>query len=389
MKKNKTIAVDNIRDLKDLNARKVLIGGGQLVFASMSANVAPPKGFVAQRPRDAARGFLSGFQKNLPKVYVYVNPMLFDWPKTRFGLAIDAYIAWGTGQRKGETVLIGGIERDEGSFTVDVLVFDSGRLVAIYDKELPDRQNVRFRGAAEAIVSKIKADYPKARIKQAAPLSDWTIEGVEYVDTKPLKHLSYRPLSRSLNSHRHLLVPAAIATAGVIFNFGIIGAAWNTYQDAQKRYEVAANDPEVKIAGGVDSEYINVITQRRMFMETARRQDVLPSKMLQIVRGIGVLPAVQIVELQLPAPSISSQPTSALIVSAEGNKNPDLITDDRVADAKMKISVPRTRDSALEQAKDVLATLRDSTGMSLRLTHRGWQEDNNRRIYTIEGFIHD
>ncbi len=388
MSKNKIVAFASPRALDNVESRKLLIGG-QLVFASMSANAVPPsKNYFAQTPREAVGGLFSGLQKRNPKVYVHVHPSVLDMPKARYGFTIDAYLAWGIKQRKGQFALIGGIEREDGEFLVDVLVFDAGQLIELYDQELPERSSVRFQAAAQSVIDGVKRKYPKAHVAQAAPLGDWGIPNVEYIGDKPLKRLSYRPLAKTVDSRRELLVPAAIVLAGVAFNVGAIGMAWNKYSEAQVRYENAASDPNIKMQGGIDSNYINVMTQRRLFMETPRRQDVLPSKVLDIVRGVGVLPGVQIVEMKLPAPSISLQEASGIVVISEAKKNSDLLTDDRVPDAWLRISVPRSAGSALEQAQQVVETLRGSTGMSLRLVHRGWQDENTRRIFTIEGFIH-
>lgn len=387
MSKNKIISAASQQDLAGIKERRLLIGG-QLVFAAMQAGNTPPKGYVAQMPREAVSGLLAGFKKNNPKVHVHVHPSALELPKTRFAFAIDAYLTWGAKQRSGTVALFGGIERNDGGFHVDVLVFDEGRLVELYDQELPERGSSRFGAAAESIVSQLRAKFPGVRVLQAAPLSDWGLTGVEYVGERPLKHLSFKPLSRSLNDRGHLALPAAIVLAGVLFNIGAVGMAWTNYRNAVSRYDAAAADPEIAKQGGIDSNYINVMTQRRVFMEAPRRQDLLPAKILSIVRGIGVLPSVQIVEMKLPAPSIGAQPSSGVVVNPEGSKDKDLITPERVPDTWMRISVPKSNGSALDQAHDVLSTLARSTGMTLRLVQRGWQDDGARRIFTIEGFIH-
>lgn len=389
MKKSLT-AYESVSALKEASARKALIGG-QLVFATMVAATQPPKGYVAQSPRDAVGGLLASFQKQVPKMYVYIHPELFELAKTRFALTVDAYLAWGLRQRRGETVVIGGTERVDGSTHIDVLVFDSGKLIALYDRELPERDNARFNIAVDALIQQVRTDYPKARIKQAAPLTDWAIDGVEYIGEKPLSSATYRPLSKATSDKGSYLLPVGVAVAGVLFNFAMIGLAWNNFEAAQDEFESASASQDVRAAGGVDSDYINLLTQRQTFMETPRRQDVLPSKVLHIVRGIGVLPGVQIISLQLPAPGISAPSADAVhAIHPDEKRNLDLITADRIADAQMRISVPRTEEAALVQAKSVLGAVARSTGMSLRLTMRGYQDDSakNRRIFTIEGFIH-
>src|SRR5438105_7141744 len=95
MKTSKYVAVESLQELKAATGRKVLIGGGEMVYATMNARTDPPKGFIAQRPREAAMGLLASFKKDTPKVYTYVNPSLVGWDKTRFAALIDTYVAWG------------------------------------------------------------------------------------------------------------------------------------------------------------------------------------------------------------------------------------------------------------------------------------------------------
>ena len=388
MTKLPTSAVASQSDLTNLERGKLVLGG-RLVFASMKQGTNPPaKNYVPQNPREATGGLLSGFMKHVPKVYVHVHPCVFDVPKIRFGLAVDAYLAWGAKQRKGQVAIVGGIERDDSDFLVDVLVFECGRLVELYDLELPPRSSVRFHAAAQSVFEGVKRKYPKAQMFQAAPLSDWEFNNVEYLGDKPLRKLSYKPLTRKSNSQRDLLIPGAIILAAALFNIGAIFTAWTKYSESVTRYERAISDPEVVKHGGIDSGYINVMTQRRLFMEAPRKQDVLPSKVLDIVRGIGKVPSVHIVEMRLPAPSVTPNSSQGLLIEPGEKSNNDLITADRVPDTWIRISVPRTNGSALDQAREVLSEMARHTGMTLRLTHRGWQEEEKRRIFTIEGFIH-
>jgi len=392
-KKKKSVVVrDMIDEIKASGERKHLIGG-RLVFVSMSATTLPPDGFVSQRQRDAVGMWKASFQRRVAKLYVYVHPALFEFSKYRFALSIDAYLQWGLKQSKGLVAIIGGVEVADSHTHVNVLVFESGKLVGVYDQELPYHENITFMAAAESIISKIRTDYPGVVIKQFPPLSNWGIEGVEYLGEKGervLKNVTYKPLSKSIKNHSDYLLPGGVVLAGMLINFGLVGSSWNAFEKAQATFDAAVADPEVRAAGGVNSEYLNVITQRRIWMETPRRQDVLPSKVLQIVRGVAMVPGVQIIELQLPASSISGAIPNAVVVSPDGKQNNDLITVDRVADAKMTISVPKTTETSLDQARSLLMTIAGSTGMSLRLMQNGYkdEEGSKRRIYTIEGFLH-
>lgn len=382
-------AIANLADLDgDLSGK--LIVGGAVVFATTQATQVPPKGFVAQRPREAASGFFGGFKKNSPKVYVYVDPKLFNPGKKRFAFLIDAYLSWGLSQRKrkGVVVIFGGIEREVGEFHIDVLVFDAGRLVDLYDKEIPERGSIAFNAAVESVIGDVRSKYSTATIVQAGPMGSFNLPGVEYIGAKPLKSVSYRPISKGMRAYGDFLIPALIGIGGLLCYICAIGIGWDKFSGAQARYDLIAADSAFKSQGGVDTSYINVMTQRRFFMDAPRRQDLLPNAALNIVRGIGAVPMVQIIEMKLPAPSVNPQTQYGFAVVPAGKTNNDLITAQREPDASLMISVPRTAASAMDQAREVMTIIANETGMSLRLANNGWKDDGKRRTYTIEGFIH-
>jgi hypothetical protein len=379
--------VANANDLAHISNRKLLVGG-ELVVSAMHANQVQAKGFIAQKPRDAVGGVLSSLSKDATKVHVSVHPNLLDIGNCRVAFTIDGYMSYGLSQRKGTVAVLGGIERDDGAFHVDILVFESGRLADLYDRELPEKTSITFEAAAESVIDEIRSKYPRAKVVQAAPLSDWEIEGVEYVGEKALKRLSFYPISKTGSSRGGLLLPSAVGVMGCLIFCGAIGSGWNKYSEAQARYEAAATHPAIKEQGGVDNDYINVMSQRRFFMEGPRKQDLMPDLALNIVRGVASVQAVQIVELKLPAPAVNPQGPQVGIPIVNPDGNPNLITAARVPDCWIRISVPRANSSAMDQAKDVIKMIANSTGMSLRLVHQGVQDDRTRRIYTIEGFIH-
>ncbi len=382
---SKFVILGNTRNIREITSRKLLIGG-QAVFASMQPTT-PPQGFVQQAPREAAGGLLSGFKKNMPKVYVYVDPKLFELPKARYALTLDAYLGWGVRHRKGVTVLIGGLETDDET-SVEVLVFDSGGLIDLADRNLPERSSTKFRSAADALIDDYRARFPSARFVQAAPLSDWELVGVDYIGEKPLRRVSYRPLVKTISAKTGYVIPVAIALVGVAFYGGALSKGWGRYTRAVAEYEQAAADPAIQKQGGIDVGYLDVMQQRRFFMDEPRRQEILSQKTESFVRGIGAVQDVKIIELKLPAPSINPQSQIGVTISPENAQAKNKLNGDRAPDVWMTISVPRSDAPAIDQAKQVMTTIANSTGMSLRLAHQGWKDDQSRRIYTIEGFIH-
>lgn len=381
--------IANVYDLgNDLDTKLLL--GGTAVFVSLQASQAPPKGFIAQRPREAVGGLFGGFNKKSPKVFVYFDQKLMDLAKTRFAFVIDSYLSWGLSQRKrkGVMVLLGGIERIDAESHLDVLVFDNGNLIDLYDRELPARKSLMFNAAVESVIGEILSKHPTASIKQAGPMDSLDLPDVEYIGNKPLKKISYRPLSKSMSSNGDYVVPTLVVLGGLLFYVAAIGSGWNRYSGALSKYEIAAADPSFKAQGGADINYLDVMTQRRFYMNAPRRQDLLPDAALNIVRGIGAVKNVQIKELKLPAPSVSPQTQYGFAVVPTGKTNNDLIQADREPDASLTISVPSTSASALDQAREVMTIIANQTGMSLRLTINGSKNEGKLRTYKIEGFIH-
>lgn len=378
--------------LSNITTRKVLLIG-ETVFASLGG--AHPTSFVAQAPRDGAGYLRTLVAKSAPKVQVAVDHRLLELTKCRFALAIDGYLSWGFGQRDpGTLILFGGGETQNGT-SIDIVVFQGGVVQAIYEKNLPATSEPIFSDAVEGMIGGLRNTYPTARFVLASPLHDWHRPEVEYIGEAPLKRLSYRPLLRSYNSNRLYVVPAVVGAGGLCIYLAMLSFGWAGYNNALNAYETSITDAAIQDAGGIDTNFLDVMNARRFFMEQPRRQIRLTQEAIRVVRGVGVVPDVQIMEIKLPAPSLEGpKKDNGLVVDPEHLKQRQQIMPDRTPDVWMSISVPLQRDTAILQAKDVMTAIANSTGMSLRLAHQGWRESSDksngiRRIFNIEGFIHD
>ncbi|WP_323011474.1 hypothetical protein [Castellaniella sp.] len=387
-------AVDDAR-FENLGSRKILLVG-EPVFTSLRADT-HPSNFVSQPAREGAGFVRTLVAKSSPKIHVAVDERLFKRQRHRFALALDGYLSWGFSQRDpGTLILLGGGASADNGTNVDVLVFQGGVIHEVNEKHLPSAEASSFVDALENMIATLRNSYPTARIVQAAPLANWGLHDVAYIGDAPLKRLSFRPLVRSYAKGRAYWMPAGIAAAGVVVYCGLLMFGWGSYNGALSKYETAITDAAIRDAGGIDTNFLDIMNARRFYMEQPRRQVRLTQEAIRVVRGIGIVPDVQIVELKLPAPALDGPRANGnTLISPEHTRQRNQIMPDRTPDVWMAISVPRQRDTAILQAKDVMTSIANSTGMSLRLSHQGWREDAGatgngaRRIFNIEGFIHD
>lgn len=370
--------------------RRVLLAG-EVVFASLQGS-APPQGFVPQTPRDALAGLAVHFMKNAPKVHVSIDKRLCKTPGLRCALALDGYLAWGLGERrKGMLVLLGGAQ-GEHSTHVCILAFSGGKVVDLDEKVLPESTATYFRDALVSMVGELRLKYPTAHFVQAAPLPDWSLEDVEYVGERPLRGLSFRSISLRGRS-RHAapaLIYASIGVIGVSFYAAAITTGWNRYDSAVTGYGKAVSDPAIEGRGGIDTEFLSVAGARRLYMTSPRRQADLVEKAEAVVRGIGSVPGVLILEMKLQGQAIR---TPQAAIAGAVDPSPKLeerrgsLNSERVADVDISLSVPLSPEPAMDQARTVMAQIASHTGMSLRLTHQGWHEEKGTRVFHIEGFF--
>ena len=88
---------------------------------------------------------------------------------------------------------------------------------------------------------------------------------------------------------------------------------------------------------------------------------------------------------------ISSVQAPASAGSVIGNEDAakDRSLKEREPDIQVVVSTPVLSVSGIEQATGLLASLSQSTGLSLRLAQGGVREADGQRFFTIEGFLHD
>ena len=378
--------LDESDALLKITAKKLLLSG-EAMFASLNPTV--PPGFVVQAPRDAASGLLMQFSKDTPKVHVAVDQRLFDLPKARVALAFDGYLSWGLRQdSKVPIILFGGGEASSG-VNVEVMVFSKHQLIEMREKVLPSIGTIYFQDSLTAMLTELRLAYPTARFVQAAPLTNWDIADVEYINDKPLRRLTYKPLARTFSDLSNYVIPGVLALTGLLIYPALAMTGWATYNTSIANYEQAIADPAITSKDGMDTDFLTMMNARRIYMDTPRRQTALASKTAIIVTGIATIPSLQIIEMKLPAPGSNPQDQVGLTVGPNTNTQRAQINNDRPADIWLSVALPRNGEVAIDQAKIVMTDIANHTGLSLRLTHQGWRDDGKQRIFNIEGFIHD
>lgn len=369
-------------------AKKVLLCG-EAVFTAFGSNVQPPiRGFVAQPPRETVSGFLTQFEKTPAKLCVWMDGRLLNLKKVRFAFAVDGYLAWGLRQRrKGVLVLLGGATVQRNT-NIEIFVFVDGRLAKTMEKVLPATSDPAFIDTRDGLLAELRTAYPTGHFVQAAPLENWNVDVVEYVGDAPLKRLSFKPATQLAKQRSAIALPAMIAAGGLAAYVGFFTLGWEHYNAAQSAYQVAIQDPAIHEKGGIDTNFLDIMNARRIYMETPRRQVFLVGKAEKVIRGIAAIDRVNVIELRLPAPSVNPQAGAGVMINPTQEKL--IISPDRSPDVSVQLSVPKADIPALTQGKnEVLEGIAKHTGMSVRIAQQGISEDKGMRLYNIEGFFHD
>lgn len=379
-------------DMLDEAGHRKLLLVGHSAWASLDPSQVAPETMVAQLERKTKPALASLLSRKGRGLRVALDHRLFERGRTRYALALDGYLAWGLSSATETTVLLGGVE-SSGVTYLDVLVFQDRTLVSIEDRELPAMLEPRFEIALRVLLEEMRKQFPGARVVAAAPLPDWQRDGVEYLGTKALRGLRFAPISaRSASAGAHR-TGAILVGAGVLMYCGLLAAGWHHYSAAGKEYRKEAADPRLQEAGGVNNAKLELQQKQRAFMEAPRPQMVLAERSRRVVSGVASVPGLRIVTVTFAVGAAGQEEGQfGPAVTPEAPGSQPLAADfapARPADVHMVVEVPISALSAMEQAKGVMAQISANTGLSLRLTPGGWNDDvglNIRRL-TIEGSI--
>lgn len=367
-------------EVANVSGNKTLLFGST-VFAS-SRDIAMP-GYAKLTPRHGVGLLASFLVKDASRLHVALSEGVIKHAtkSARVGFGIDGYLQWGI-KRKGKLVLIGGIDSTTET-SLDILIFDNGRFVEYVNKVLPGTGASHYGDTVAALLDDYAQSHPDYQVVQAAPLTPFgkQFPNVQYVGERIFKRVSFKPISQltSKRAHRSIL-PFGLIAASVLCYAGVLGVGWANYRNAKVAFQHEISDPVVARNGGVDSTLIDLIQQRRFFMDEPRRQVALAAKSKELVDGVGRIQGLRILEMRLSAPIMTTGTNSA--PSAQGAPAADL-----APDVLLRVSVPLKGDAAMLQGKEVLQSISANTGISARLARQGWIDDGKRRVFTIEGFI--
>lgn len=373
--------------VQKLTSRAVILAG-ETVLASFESVV--PPGFISQQPRDATAGILAQFRRGAPSIQVSVDERLLQLPKVRFAFAFDGYLAWGLRRHHGTPMILFGGGQSESAQNIQILIFADGRLLELREKSMPAVDSSSFPDALSTMIDELRTAFPTARFVQAAPLADWNIDGIEYVGDRPLKRLSFRPIAALKTTRSVYLWPGLLGIVALLIYPAAVAVGWRNYTSATLDYEQAIADPAIKSKGGIDTDYLATLNARRMFMEQPLRQIELAEKAANIVNGIAGIQNVNIIELRLSGLNALSTGNAPAAAPVSGVDKPKVvIASERAPDVLISVATPISTAPAMEQAKSLMTEMSIKTGMSLRLAHQGWRDDQTRRVFHIEGFVHD
>lgn len=368
--------ISSIYEAQQNTSRKVILSGFT-IFNSMKNEIIP--GFIALPARNATTGF-NVFKKNAPKVFFSVDSDIFNAlnKNVRCAVAGDAYLAFGLKQNV-PTIIIGGREIS-GETNIEVLVFNEGSLIEVAEHNLPSQDTSQYIDSLNNLVEKLSAQHDNPKIILVAPLVDLSakIKGSQYADEHIFNSLTYRKIDVKGKLITSLAIPAGIVLAGTIFYITAILMGWNLYTKAINEYKEAVKDQLVIKQNGIDTQVLDVMDQQRIFMQAPKRQVKLSEQLKQIVIGIGKVSGVFILEIKMPAVIDTAKEN----IELNNSKEP-------IPDVLISLSVPKEDRSAMEQAKELINLISQNTGLSIHLARQGWHDEGLKRLFNIEGFIHD
>ncbi|WP_440569580.1 hypothetical protein [Stenotrophomonas sp. STK17_22] len=382
--------------LDEVTHRKVLLCGDcvSITFDEAtlrgSGEVGPT--MISLAPRASARSVKALLGKATKPIHVGVDDRLLDRPRVRFAIAADGYLSWGIQHGRGTTVLLGGAE-DGGTTYLDVFIFQERSLVEVWNRELPGHQEIGFPRLLDALVEMISDRYPHARVVAAGPLPDWEREGIEYLGMQPLRSLSFAPLSAKLSTTPGINYALGFAFTGAALYAGQVAFGWHSYTDAVDAYRVETTDPQLARAGGISNGMLEVLQQKRLFMEMPRPQEVLAARGRRIVSGVAAVPGVQIKSLTFHAgasggdPGQFGAPAAPAPEAAASGDVGAAGAEDMAPDVSMELVVQRSSGFALEQAKLLMQQVGSRTGLSLRMASAAEDEGAGTRTFKLQGYI--
>jgi len=385
MQKKEIPIFGNERTFERTLRGRILVGG-HLVYATTDDLTSEkgkviPRGLIAQAPRPVyGSRWWQRLTKPVGHVYLHVHPLVTQATRSRIGLLIDGYLAWGRTKREGTTVLIGGLEQDD-QYELDVLVFQGGVLVSLEDFELPLRSSQRFAGAVQSFRMQFEERYKDAKFFVSAPLENNLIPGAAHIGRQALRQVSFRSIKAEPSVWRDYLPAAGVLATALAFYCAAIGIGYTKRAKEEREYDALSKSAEIVRHGGMDAGYVGVMTQLRVFMETERKQIQLTNAAARIVAGVATLKDAKILELQTPPPT-TANPTSSPVPGVSPT-----VAQELNADASLRISVPKADGPAMSQVHDLIVALAASTHMDWRPVPHGWKDNGARRDFALEGFI--
>ncbi|KOB18431.1 hypothetical protein AE925_11675 [Xanthomonas arboricola] len=370
-------------NLVNTTHRKLLLTGHS-VFATMDSRKETPENFIAQPPRATVPALRQLLGRPAGSLRVFVDERLPQRPRTRYAIALDGYLKWGFKNGVGSTVLLGGGQDVDATY-LEVYVFQDRVLVEMDERELPTEGDPHFRVTLDTLLDELRGRYPHLRLFAAAPLPDWGRADIGYLADKPIRGLSFVPLSATATARKTARPLIVLSALGALAYVGLVGTGWQMYASAAKRYAEEAADPELTRAGGINNTQLEVMQQRRMFMESPRPQVELARRSRRIVAGLASIPGVRISELVFQGRDAAEAAAAATGLPADPAIQPG---NGPAPDVFMKLVVPMQGTTAMEQAKALMKVASDRTGLTLRVIPGGLSDDEaaSTRTMSIEGF---
>lgn len=367
IKKTPTIISSHL-DLNPQDTYKNIILCGISVFVSLTETKI--EGFTSLRPHSGHKMGLNFFTKKNLRVFISVsNEILHKLPKNaRYATSVHSYLKWGFKQ-KNKTILFTGVESLDKTHLL-VYVFDNGSIVRIEERALPSQNDVLYQDMFANLNEELLSVFQNAKTVIAAPLL--RMPSYAFADHTIFNNVAYSTISNLINNNSILRIiakPASFFVASILV-YGLSTLYFmHELQTKNKEYDTLMLDSVIQAQKGSTAIILSQMKERKKLTEHPNTTPERIHLMENLIQQLSTIPSITVLSFSNAYPVVDTMNQATYRLTIESPIDPKV--------------------SGLAQAKNVMVSIFNATGLSLQLSHQGWREVGAKRQFIIEGFHHE